>query len=85
MENIIIIDLEQTGKNIKKLMDHCEVSAKDISTSLGLSGPQAVYRWIHGEALPKVDHLVMLTRLLKVSYIDDILIVKEIKISEAPN
>lgn len=79
MEYLIVIDLKKTGENIKKLMETHDLSAKDVAEELNLAGVQAIYRWIHGETLPQIDHLVMLTRLFGVSCIDDILIKKEIK------
>ena len=46
---------------------------KDLQSCLGLSAPQAIYRWLRGEGLPSVDNLFALSRLLNTS-IDDILI-----------
>lgn len=69
------IDSEETGKNIKRLMDEKDISYKDVYLALGLCGHQAVYKWIWGQSLPTLDNLVGLAYLLDCS-IDDILVVR---------
>ena len=67
------IDLKETGLNIKRLFDMKGYSIKDIQDYLGLACPQSIYKWINGEALPTLDHLYDLSKLLRIS-IDDFLI-----------
>lgn len=61
------IDMERTGQRLKNYMDFRNISVKDIQQYLGLTCPQSIYRWIKGKALPSVNHLYMLSRLLKIS------------------
>lgn len=44
---------------------------------MGFSTPNAVYKWIHGETLPTIDNLLILSRLLNVTM--DRIIVQERK------
>ena len=72
------IDMEQSGQKIKYLIKKAGYSVKEIQHYLRLSCPQPVYRWFHGQVLPTVDHLLMLSRLLGV-HMEEFLIVKEDK------
>ncbi len=60
------IDLYETGKRIKKLMQQRGYSVKDIQHLLHLSCPQPIYRWMKGQVLPTVDHLYVMARVLHV-------------------
>ena len=42
--------------------------------AFGFSTPQAIYKWIHGTALPSIDNLVILADMLNVT-MDEIVIV----------
>lgn len=70
------IDSEETGKNIKRLMDEKGISYKDVYLALGLCGHQAVYKWIWGQSMPTLDNMVGLSYLLGVT-IEDILVMRE--------
>lgn len=72
------IDMIQSGQKIKYLIKKAGYSVKDIQHHLQLSCPQPVYRWFHGQVLPTVDHLLMLSRLLGV-HMEELLVVKEDK------
>ena len=69
------INVEETGMRIDILIHESEYSVRDISEKLGFETPQAVYKWMQGKTLPKLDNLVALAAILNVS-IDDILVVK---------
>ena len=51
---------------LKEMFDECGYTVKDIQKILHLSCPQPIYRWFKGNILPSVDHLYVLSRLLKV-------------------
>lgn len=72
---IPIIDVKETGWRIQSLIRNSEYSVRDISEMLGFETPQAIYKWMHGESLPKIDNLVGLAKILDVR-VDDILIIK---------
>ena len=60
------IDMERTAILLKELFDGSGYTVKDIQKILHLSCPQPIYRWFRGSILPSVDHLYVLSRLLKV-------------------
>lgn len=67
------IDTVATGKNINDIRKSAGLSVKEIQTELGFSTPNAIYKWIHGETLPTIDNLVILSQILNVS-MDNIII-----------
>lgn len=69
------IDMEKTGILLKELFDRYGYTVKDIQKLLHLSCPQPIYRWLKGNILPSVDHLYVLSRLLKV-HMEDLLVPK---------
>lgn len=62
-------------KELKELLDGSGYTVKDIQKILHLSCPQLIYRWFKGSILPSVDHLYVLSRLLKVR-MEDLLVPK---------
>ena len=51
------------------------MSVKDMQRAFGFATPQAIYKWIHGAAMPTIDNLVILAALFGVT-MDDIVIVR---------
>lgn len=68
-----VINMAETGQNINRLRQGAGLSVKDLQNVFGFATPQAVYKWLHGTALPSLDNLVVLAAALKV-HMDDILI-----------
>lgn len=62
-----------TGNNISRLRKLNSLSIKDIQEAMGFNTPQAIYKWIRGEAIPSVDNLVILSELFNTT-IDEILV-----------
>ncbi len=73
---IPFVDVVATGQNINQLHIDAGLSVKDLQTVFGFATPQAIYKWIHGTALPSIDNLVILAKILNVT-MDDIVIVGE--------
>lgn len=67
------IDLQATGRNIRRLRTERGLTIAQVQAYFGFSQPQAIYKWQRGDALPTVDNLLALSRLLGVT-IDDILV-----------
>lgn len=67
------IDMIATGRNILRLREEAGLTVRDLQEIFGFTTPQAIYKWQHGECLPKVDHLLALSRLLSVS-MEDLLV-----------
>lgn len=62
-----LIDKQETGTNLRKIMDERGVSAKDVQQYLGLGCVQSVYRWLDGINVPSVDNLYALSEFFQVS------------------
>lgn len=69
------INMEKTGALIKEKVVEQGYTVRDIQNYLQLSCPQPVYRWFKGKVMPSLDHLLMLSKVLKVS-MEDLLVVE---------
>ena len=58
---------------LKEAIEKAGYTVKDIQKILHLSCPQPIYRWFKGIILPSVDHLYVLSRLLKI-HMEDLLV-----------
>ena len=67
------LNMEITGKRIKKAIDESGYSARKLQQMLGLATIQPVYRWQQGKTLPTLDHLYALCRILNVT-MEDIIV-----------
>ena len=65
-DNYHHIDMIKTGMLLKDKILLAGYSVKEIQEELHLSCPQPIYRWFKGRVLPSLDHLYVLSRLLKV-------------------
>ena len=64
--NFPVINMKNTGINIRKLMDKYGYSVKDVQEYLGLSSVQSIYHWLNGISMPSVDHLFALSELFQI-------------------
>lgn len=69
---IPLIDKKQTGINLRRIMDECGFTVKDIQQYLELGSIQSVYHWLNGISMPTVDNLYALSYLFQVP-VDDML------------
>ena len=74
MNTLHFINTVATGQNIDKLRISAGMSVRDMQTEFGFSTPQAIYKWIHGTAMPTIDNLVILAAMLGVT-MDEIVVV----------
>lgn len=63
---------KKTALAIRKAILNRGLTTQAVANELELS-PQAVYKWLNGEALPSMEHLVQLAEILDVP-IDQLLI-----------
>ena len=70
------IDMQQTGRKMKRMLESAGYTPRMIQDYLHLSCVQPIYRWYKGLILPSVDHLFMLSKLLGV-HMEDFLAKKE--------
>ena len=71
------IDMQQTGKRLKYIIESAGYTPRMIQEQLHLSCVQPIYRWYKGLVLPSVDHLLMLSELLDV-HMEDLLVKKNV-------
>ena len=69
------IDMQQTGRKLKYIIEKSGYTPRTIQEYLHLSCVQPIYRWYKGLILPSVDHLLMLSELLDV-HMEDLLVKK---------
>ena len=60
------ISKEETGKKLRKLMNECGVTVRQLQEHMGLESPQAVYKWLNGRALPALENLLTIGKLLHI-------------------
>ncbi len=61
-----VINLRETGVNLRRIMDMRGISPKDVQEYLGLGCVQSVYRWLDGINMPTIDNLYALSDLFQV-------------------
>ena len=76
-----IVDIKKTGAHMKKLFKERNITVNDIRNELGLKSKQSVYRWYYGEAMPTIDHLYTIARMLKVP-VDELLVMTTDNLSD---
>ncbi len=69
------IDTELTGRLLERRIRQSGYTVKELQHMLHLSCPQPIYRWFKGRALPSVDHLLFLSRILQ-CYMEELLVVR---------
>ena len=72
----VMIDSAETGTHIRNLMDERGLSVRDVQEACGFVGPQSVYNWLSGKKLPRLDNMIILSKLLETP-IDNILVTNE--------
>lgn len=60
-----LINKQETGINLRRIMDKRGLSAKNVQEYLGLGCVQSVYRWIDGINMPTIDNLYALSELFQ--------------------
>lgn len=68
------INMAATGANIKALIRARGFTISDVQARCGFHTPQAIFKWMRGDAMPSIDNMVILAHLLDVS-IDKIIII----------
>ena len=73
-----VIDVPATSKNLKKLRESSGISVANLQKLLEMQNPQSIYTWedSNNKYLPRLDNLVILSKLYKVS-IDDLIVLRE--------
>lgn len=74
MIRIPYINTAATGRNIDRMRREAGFSVKDLQAVFGFATPQAIYKWIHGDAIPSIDNLVILAAVFETT-MDEIIVV----------
>ena len=61
-----LINKQETGVNLRRIMDMRGIAPKDVQEYLGLGCVLSVYRWIDGVSMPTIDDLYARSEMLKV-------------------
>ena len=72
-----IIDVKATGNNIKNIIKSKGFKISDVQVRCGFNTPQAIFKWMRGDAVPTIDNLIILADMFDVT-IDKIIIVTRV-------
>ncbi len=56
-----VIDVQETGRQLKKACDRRQVNPRELQEFLGLAALQSIYGWFQGRALPSLDNFYALS------------------------
>ncbi len=68
-----VIDVKATGNNIKNIIRSKGFKISDVQERCGFNTPQAIFKWMRGDAVPTIDNLIILADMFDVT-IDKIII-----------
>lgn len=74
---MVAIDMEQTGKNIEKMMEQNDMSPRDMQNAFGFGTVNTIYTWMRGKKMPNIDNIVQIADMFGTK-IDDIIATKQI-------
>ena len=57
------------------------VTVREVQEEMELESPQAIYKWLNGRALPSLENLLILGRLLNVS-MEDMLVAEQTSVGK---
>ena len=79
MMNFPMINTVATGQNINRMRIRAGMTVRDMQEVFGFATPQAIYKWIHGAAMPTIDNMVILAAMFGVT-VDEIIVVDMIEV-----
>ena len=75
-----VIDRVKTGRCIERQRRQAGLTVRELQAYFGFEYPQAIYKWQHGTAMPTIDNLIVLAKVLGVK-VDDILVINDTQIT----
>ena len=72
-----VIDTQATGKNIRNMIKAGGFKIADVQSRCGFNTPQAIFKWMRGDAVPTIDNMVIIADMFGVT-IDQIIVDKKI-------
>ena len=79
MMNFPMINTVATGENINRMRIEAGMTVREMQNVFGFTTPQAIYKWIHGTAMPTIDNMVILAAMFGVT-VYEIIVVDMIEI-----
>ena len=79
MMNFPMLNTVATGENINRMRIEAGMTVREMQNVFGFTTPQAIYKWIHGTAMPTIDNMVILAAMFGVT-VDEIIVVDMIEI-----
>jgi len=58
-----VIDVKATGNNIKNIIKSKGFKISDVQSRCGFNTPQAIFKWMRGDAVPTIDNLIMYAKI----------------------
>ena len=77
--NFPVINTVATGQNINRMRIEAGMAVRDMQDVFGFTTPQAIYKWIHGAAMPTIDNMVILAAMFDVT-VDEIIAVDTVDV-----
>ena len=74
-----MINTAATGQNINRMRIEAGMTVRDMQQVFGFTTPQAIYKWIHGTAMPTIDNMVILAAMFDVT-VDGIIAVDTVEV-----
>ena len=74
-----MINTAATGQNINRMRIEAGMTVRDMQQVFGFTTPQAIYKWIHGTAMPTIDNMVILAAMFDVT-VDEIIAVDRVEV-----
>ena len=74
-----MINTAATGQNINRMRIEAGMTVRDMQQVFGFTTPQAIYKWIHGTAMPTIDNMVILAAKYDVT-VDEIIAVDTVEV-----
>ncbi len=74
-----MINTAATGQNINRMRIEAGMTVRDMQQVFGFTTPQAIYKWIHGTAMPTIDNMVILAAMFDVT-VDEIIAVDTVEV-----
>ena len=74
-----MINTAATVQNINRMRIEAGMTVRDMQQVFGFTTPQAIYKWIHGTAMPTIDNMVILAAMFDVT-VDEIIAVDTVEV-----
>ena len=63
-----------SGEKIRMYIKNSKMKIAEVQAAFGFNSPQAIYKWMRGDAMPTIDNLVALAMIFGVT-MDEIIVV----------